>query len=279
MLTAVTAMAVLSLALAFGLAMAARIFSIETDPRVEQIERALPGANCGACGFPGCSELARRIAEGKAGVDSCPVGGEPVAHEIARLMGQAFEGGCERKVALVLCNGSDQVAAKRFFYNGVYDCASAALVFGGDKACTYGCLGFGTCAAVCPFGAIDMLPGGLAVVDPARCTGCTKCVKACPRRIIRMVPAARMVHILCSSHEKGAAAKKKCAVACIACQKCVKAAPEGAISMDDNLAVVGYAVEIPVSVAGECPMNTIVVRSEAACIPGGQPRAAAGGEG
>ncbi|MDD3642629.1 MAG: RnfABCDGE type electron transport complex subunit B [Candidatus Krumholzibacteria bacterium] len=279
MLTAVTAMAILALALAFGIAMAARIFAVVTDPRAELIEGALPGANCGACGLPGCSELARRIAEGKAPVGACPVGGEPVAAEIARIMGEAFEGGCERQVALVLCNGSDQVAAKRFFYNGVFDCASAALVAGGDKACTYGCLGFGTCAAVCPFGAIDMLPGGLAVVDPSRCTGCTKCVSACPRGIIRMVPAGRRVHILCSNHEKGAAAKKKCAVACIACQKCVKAAPEGAITMDNFLAVVDYSKDIPDPVAAECPMSTIVVRPGEACAGDAGRTAAAGGEG
>lgn len=277
MITAVIALAALALLLAFGLAMAARIFAVETDPRAEKIEEALPGANCGACGLPGCSELARRIAEGKTDVDACPVGGEAVAHAIALIMGQEFAGGAGRKVALVLCNGTDQVAARRFFYNGVYDCASAALVFGGDKACTYGCLGFGTCAAVCPFGAIDMIDGGLALVDPERCTGCTKCVQACPRSIIRMVPASRRVHILCSNHEKGAAAKKKCAVACIACQKCVKAAPEGAIRMEDFLAVVDYGFEIPGSVAGECPMSTIVVRPEG--VSGEQPAAAAGGEG
>lgn len=268
MLTAVAALAALAFLLALGLALAARLFAVESDPRVEAIENALPGANCGACGLPGCAELARRIAEGKAGVDACPAGGEDAAREVARIMGLEFAGGGERMVALVLCNGSDQVAARRFFYNGVYDCASAALVFGGDKACTYGCLGFGTCAAVCPFGAIDMLPGGLALVAPERCTGCTKCVAACPRGIIKMVPARRTVHILCSSHDKGAAARRKCSVACIACQKCVKAAPEGAITMDNFLAVINYQADVPESVAGECPTSAIVVRSAEAAAGG-----------
>lgn len=279
MLTAVIALAALALLLAFGLAMAARVFAVATDPRAERIEEALPGANCGACGLPGCSELARRIAEGKADIDACPVGGEAVARAVARIMGREFAGGSERQVALVLCNGADQVAARRFFYNGIYDCASAQLVFGGDKACTYGCLGFGTCAAVCPFGAIDMVEGMLARVDPDRCTGCTKCVSACPRSIIKMVPASRRLHILCSSHDKGAAAKRTCAVACIACQKCVKAAPEGAIAMDNFLAVVNYGIEIPDEVAAECPMSTIVVRPPAGEAPAAQPAAAAGGEG
>jgi electron transport complex protein RnfB len=277
MITAVIALAGLALLAAFGLAIAARVFAVPHDPKAEAIEEALPGANCGACALPGCSELARRIAEGKADVDACPVGGESVAQAIAAIMGIEFEGGADREVALVLCKGSDQVAAKRFFYNGVYDCNSAALVFGGDKACTYGCLGMGTCAGVCPFGAIEMLPGGLAKVDPGKCTGCTKCVDSCPRGIIRMVPASRNLHILCSSHDKGGAARKYCKVACIGCMKCVKAAPEGAIAMDNFLAVIDYGFEIPAEVAAECPMNTIVVTGEdAAAVE--EPAAAAGGD-
>ena len=277
MITAVIALAALALVAAFGLAIAARIFAVPHNPKAEEIEEALPGANCGACALPGCSELAKRIAEGKADVDACPVGGEAVAHAIAAIMGMEFAGGADREVALVLCKGSDQVAAKRFFYNGVFDCNSAALVFGGDKACTYGCLGLGTCAGICPFGAIEMLPGGLAKVDPDKCTGCTKCVAACPKGIIRMVPAKRDLHILCSSHDKGGAARKHCKVACIGCMKCVKAAPEGAIAMDNFLAVVDYGFEIPAEVAAECPMNTIVVTGEAAAA-GEQPAAAAGGD-
>ncbi len=259
MLTAIIALAALALLASFGLAVAARAFAVKVDPKVEEIEEALPGANCGACGLPGCSELARRIAEGKADVDACPVGGEAVAQMVARIMGIEYEGGGARRVALVLCSGGDQVARKRFFYNGVYDCASAALLFGGDKACPYGCFGLGTCAGICPFGAIEMLPGGLARVDPEKCTGCTKCVGACPKGVITMVPYERKVHILCSSHDKGGKVRKYCQVGCIGCQRCVKEAPEGAIVMEDNLAVVNYEAEIPTSVAGVCPMNTIHV--------------------
>ena len=259
MLTAVLALASLALLASLGLALAARIFAVEVDPRVEEIEEALPGANCGACGLPGCAELAKQIAEGKAEVDACPVGGESVAHNIAEIMGSVFEGGAEKQVALVLCGGDDSVAARKFYYNGIYDCNSAALLFGGDKSCSYGCLGLGTCAGVCPFGAIDMLPSGLAVVDPEKCTGCTKCVSACPKGIIEMVPYGKRVHILCSSHDKGGKVRKACKVGCIACQKCVKEAPEGAIAMEENLAVVDYGRDIPEEVAGVCPMNTIVV--------------------
>ena len=259
LITAVIALASLALFASLGLALAARVFAVEVDPRVEAIEDALPGANCGACGLPGCAELAKRIAEGKAEVDACPVGGEGVAHSIAEIMGSVFEGGGAKNVALVLCGGDDSVAVRRFYYNGIYDCNSAATLFGGDKACSYGCLGLGTCAGVCPFGAIDMLPSGLAVVDPEKCTGCTKCVAACPKGIIKMVPYDKKVHILCSSHDKGGKVRRACKVGCIACQKCVKEAPEGAIAMVENLAVVDYGKDVPEEIAGTCPMSTIIV--------------------
>ena len=259
MLSAVIALAVLALLASFGLAIAARVFAVETDPRIELVEDALPGANCGGCGYPGCAGLAKAIVEGKAKVEDCPVGNEDTRRMISEIMGISFEGGQVRMVAMVMCRGDDQVASKRFYYNGIYDCASAALIFGGDKTCSYGCLGQGTCSEACPFGAIDMLESGLAVVVPDRCTGCGQCVAACPKGIIKMVPAERKVHILCSSHDKGAVARKACKTACIACQKCVKAAPEGSIVMDDFLAVVNYDFDIPHEVAEECPMNTIVV--------------------
>ncbi len=133
MLTAIIALAALALVAAFGLAIAARVFAVETDPRIELVEEALPGANCGACGFPGCSGLAKAIVEGKANVSDCPVGGEATALAVAKIMGISFEGGGERSVAMVMCKGSDEVASKRYFYNGIYDCSSAAILFGGDK--------------------------------------------------------------------------------------------------------------------------------------------------
>lgn len=279
MITAIIALAALALLASFGLAIAARIFAVPHDPRAEKIEDELPGVNCGACGLPGCAELAKRIAEGKAEVDACPVGGETVAHMIATLMDLEYEGGGVKDVALVLCGGDDEVAAKQFYYNGIYDCESAAILFGGDKACSYGCLGLGTCAAVCPFGAIDMLPSGLARVNPEKCTGCKKCVSACPKNIIKMVPSDKTLHILCSSHDKGGKVRKVCEVGCIGCQRCVKEAPEGAITMEENLAVVNYEAEIPAEVAESCPMNTIVIRGIGVEEREAELEQAAGGEG
>ena len=261
MLTAVIALSALAFFSSFLLAVVARAFAVPVNLKVEEVEGALPGANCGGCGLPGCSELARRIAEGKADVDACPVGGESVALKLAQIMGKSFEGGAMRKIALILCNGNDQVAQKRFHYNGVRDCTSAAMLFGGDKACLYGCLGLETCVGICPFQAMSMLPNGLPQVDPAKCTACGKCVTACPKKIIKLVSIDKRVHILCSSHDRGARVRKICTVGCIACTKCVKEAPEGAITMQENLAVVNYDFDIPDSVAASCPMNTIHVKA------------------
>jgi electron transport complex protein RnfB len=261
MVTAVIALSALAFVSSLLLAMVARAFAVPINPKVEAIEGALPGANCGGCGLPGCSELARRIADGKADIDACPVGGEKVARTIALITGKAFAGGKVRNVAVVLCGGSEQVTGRRFHYNGVKDCASAAILFGGDKMCQYACMGLGTCAGVCPFDAIRMQPNGLPRIDPLKCTACNKCVEACPKRIIKLVPVNRRLHILCSSHDKGAKVRKICKVGCIACTKCVKEAPPGAITMQDSLAVVDYGAEIPDAVAAVCPMNTIHVVS------------------
>lgn len=277
-LTAVIALSALALFSSFLLAMVARAFAVPSNPKVEEIEGALPGANCGGCGLPGCADLARRIAAGHASVDACPVGGAAVAAKIAAIMGTSFAGGATRTVALVLCAGDDQVARKRFHYNGIKDCTSAAILFGGDKACSYGCLGLGTCAGVCPFDALHMLPNGLPEVDPVKCTACGKCVTACPKGIIKLVPVDKRLHILCSSHDKGGKVRKICAVGCIGCTKCVKEAPESAIAMQDNLAVVNYDFDIPDAVAAVCPMNTIRIKVMDGSGEEVEVKAAAGGE-
>jgi Na+-translocating ferredoxin:NAD+ oxidoreductase subunit B len=256
-LTAVVALAALAFFSSVLLALVARAFAVPGNPKVEEIEASLPGVNCGGCALPGCAELALRVAEGKADIDACPVGGERVAEMIALTVGKQFSKGTVRRVAVILCNGSDQVTGRRFHYNGVKDCASAALLFGGDKECQYGCMGLGTCAGVCPFDAIHMLTNGLPRVDPLRCTACNTCVAACPKRIIKLVPVDKVLHILCSSHDNGARVGKMCLVGCIACGKCVKAAPEGAIAIEDDLAIVNYDFDIPDSVASVCPTNTI----------------------
>ncbi len=237
--------------------LAAKAFGVEVDPRIEQIEELLPGANCGACGYAGCSDFSRALVAGTTKPENCPSSPSETIEKIAALLGLSVEAR-EPKVAVVLCGGDSGVAKWAAEYNGVNDCRSASLVAGGAaKACLYGCLGLGSCARACPFGAIEITESGIAVVHPEICTGCGKCVAACPRNLIRLVPKSAPVHVLCSSPEKGAAKKNVCKVACIGCRKCVKASGEGQMSMAGFLAQVNYDDPPPASVAAVCPTGAL----------------------
>lgn len=256
MLVATTVLAGLGLLSGLGLGWAARVFAVETDPRQEPLLDALPGANCGGCGYAGCSDFAGAVIKGKAPVDGCPVGGVSVGQAVAAVMGLSFEAQ-ERRVALVHCQGGDDLAPRRFLYNGMASCASAAQLGGGHKLCLQGCLGLGDCQAACGFGAIEMLPSGIARIIPERCTACGKCVAACPKGIIELVPESARIHVLCSNTDKGPQARKACQVACIGCKKCEKAAG-GGFAVSDWLARVDYA-QAPVdeSVIDQCPNGSI----------------------
>ena len=164
------------LGLLFGvsLAIASKVFAVEIDPKIVEIRKALPGANCGACGFPGCDGLANAIAEGKAPVSACSVGGAPVAETIADIMGvNAAE--TIREVATVLCQGDCHKAKDKYVYSGIKDCRAENILAGGSKSCSYGCLGCGTCKDVCDFDAIEIIDG-VAVIDKEKCTSCKKCI-------------------------------------------------------------------------------------------------------
>ncbi len=229
------------LGLFFGLALsyASKKFAVKVDERVERVREALPGANCGACGFSGCDQYAEAVAEGTAGIHLCPVGGESIITQISNIMGIEASS-CEKQVARVMCHGSWDKVFIKFDYDGIIDCRSAATMSGGPSACVYGCVGMGSCMRVCPFGAI-VVENGLARVLENKCGGCGKCVLECPKEIIKLVPARSQYSVLCSNHEKGAVARKNCKVACIGCQKCVKACPAGAISMNNNCAEIDPA--------------------------------------
>jgi Na+-translocating ferredoxin:NAD+ oxidoreductase subunit B len=242
------------------LSFASRFFGVREDERVEAVLGMLPGSNCGACGYTGCLDYAKAIVLQGAKVIECKPGGAGPAREIAAFMGVEAEA-ARRMAALVLCGGDDARASRKFLYNGVADCAAAALVGGGDKACGYGCLGLGTCARVCPVQAIEITGGRLAVVHPELCIGCGLCVAACPRRLIKLVPEAASVHVLCKSPERGASVRKKCSVGCIGCALCTK--QTDAIAMDGALAVVDYdkLPANPDEVVAKCPQGTIVRRT------------------
>ncbi|MCX7841476.1 MAG: RnfABCDGE type electron transport complex subunit B [Clostridia bacterium] len=217
-----------------GLAYAAKVLSVNEDERVAKIREALPGANCGGCGFPGCDGFAAAVAEGKAAATGCPVGGDALAEQLSEIMGVACER-TERKTARVMCNGRCSVAKEKYSYYGIDDCFAASQVFAGHKACSYGCLGHGTCVKACPFNAI-VIVGGVARVIEDRCKSCGKCIAACPKKIIEMVTASKKYAVLCRSKDKGPITKKNCDVGCIGCTKCVKACQFEAISMEGPLA-------------------------------------------
>ncbi len=239
------------------LAAASRFFAVHEDPRLEALAELLPGINCGACGFAGCSEYARAMLEKGIPVNLCKPGGHETVSRVASFLGVEAVAG-ERQVALVLCKGDDAAASRSTLYNGLADCAAAELAGGGGKDCRFGCLGLGTCARVCPVGAIEITAGRLAVVHPELCIGCRQCVAACPRRLIKMAPESSLIHVLCNSHDRGPLVRKVCRVGCIACTVCVKLVNEKGIRMKNNLAVVDY--EVPLDndeVVSRCPQHTI----------------------
>lgn len=240
-----------------ALAIAAKFLAVEEDPRIEQAVNLLPGANCGGCGFAGCADYAKSIIVDGAEINLCAPGGAAVLEALSKMMGVTASAS-EKKVAIVLCGGNSDNAPRKFAYNGVADCSAANAVGGGDKKCSYGCLGYGSCTRACPSGAIE-IANNLAIVHPDLCIGCSACVKTCPRHIISMVPAHRNIHVLCSSKDKGPDVKKACSVGCIGCTICTKLADNESIKMNGFLAVVDYTKDLTnEQVIEKCPGKCIV---------------------
>jgi RnfABCDGE-type electron transport complex B subunit len=241
----------------FGLllAVASKVFAVEKDERLEPVTEALPGANCGGCGFSGCAAYAQAIVDGTAKLGLCTPGGKEAADKIAAIMGmEAVD--VERKVALVKCRGTH--AAKKGTYEGISDCATAARILGnGPNLCAYGCLGFGSCVKACPEGAISVVDG-VARVDHEKCIGCMACAAACPRGIIAETPYSQDIVVACSSKEKGAALRKFCDIGCIGCKLCEKTCEHDAIHVVDNLAQIDYSKCVSCSACAEkCPRHLI----------------------
>ncbi len=260
---ALIALGALGLLFSLGLAYASRKFAIKEDPRVSDIMDVLAGANCGACGYPGCHAFAEAVVKGEASMSGCTPGGVESTGKIAKIMGVEPEGGeYIPKVAVVRCQGDRENARELFRYQGLEDCDAAQLVAGGSKACQYGCLGLGTCVQVCPFEALSMGDKGLPWVDDKKCTGCGLCVAACPRGIIQLIPRDAQVYLACVSLDKGKSVKDVCAVGCIGCGLCAKPkiTPSGAITMEDNLPEIDYLkADIDLVVAmSKCPQNSFV---------------------
>ncbi len=227
-------LALLALGVIFGiiLSIAKILLHVDKDPRILDISENLPGANCGACGLPGCSAYAEKIVEHGMDITLCPVGGSETVEVIAGIMGvEAGESGTA-VIARVHCQGGNAEAKKTFEYDGPMNCAAADTTMGGEKVCSSGCLGYADCVSVCPFDAIYMGDNGLPVVDWQACTGCGKCVESCPRDIISCMPENIEVHVMCKNTEKAPIMKKGCSVGCIGCQLCVKACKENFVDND-----------------------------------------------
>ncbi|MDO4289450.1 MAG: RnfABCDGE type electron transport complex subunit B, partial [Eubacterium sp.] len=239
LLIPVAVLGVMGLIFGAGLAIASKIFEVKVDERVPLVREALPGANCGGCGFPGCDALAAAIVSGEASVDACPVGGAAVAAAIGKIMGEDA-GAQTPKVACVQCKGDCDHAPSMADYFGAMDCREALVANGGVKQCRYGCLGLGTCVKACMFGALSIGDKGLPVVDVEKCVACGKCKTACPRQIIDIIPEDKLIHVDCRSKDKGKIVRQNCEVGCIGCRACTKVCPEEAITVTDNLASIDY---------------------------------------
>ena len=235
-LTAVCVISIAGLLLGALIAFTAKKFAVETDPRIEEVQAMLPGANCGGCGFAGCADMADAIVSKGASPALCTACSENDVKAISEVMGVTAEMQ-EKKVAVVLCSGTVSKATRKAQYNGVMDCRSASRVAGGGgKACRFGCIGYGSWARACPFGAIEVRDG-LAFVHPQLCRGCGRCEDVCPRKLIRLVPASAKVHIYCNSLDKPVVKRKNCSIACISCKKCDRLDPDHFNAQDQMVRV------------------------------------------
>ena len=272
LLTAILVMAIIGLLLGLIIGIVAKIFKVETDPRIELVASLLPNANCGGCGRAGCADFAKAVVAGEVAPNQCPASSQETVNSIAKALGIEANASF-KKVAVVLCGGDKNQTKNWTLYNGVNDCRSAMLIAGGPKACSYGCLGMASCARACPFGAIEIV-NGLAIVHSEKCVGCGKCVATCPRKLIKLVPADAQVHVYCNNPEKGPAKKKYCNVPCLGCRKCDKNAP-GKFTFEGFHAVVNYEAENLPTVddldAIKCPTNCLLSAREHLAIEESNP--------
>lgn len=266
LLKAVAGLGGLSLVFGIVLAVAFKKLAIQVSEAEQKIRALLPGANCGACGFPGCDAFAHALLEekGKLSPTLCAAADAETTHQVAEIMGIEVQES-EPMICVLRCRGGNKVAVERFNYIGPGDCRSNYILLGGNKACKYGCLGGGHCIEVCPFSAIKMGAESLPVIDPAKCTACGVCVKECPRQVLELIPRSQLIFLACKTLDKGKTVKNVCKVGCIGCTLCVKACPyEGAIAMDGNIPVMDYKKCVSCGICfAKCPTKSFVDKAPA----------------
>ena len=262
LLYTILTLSVLGILAAVILYVVAQKFRVEEDPRIDEVEKMLPGANCGGCGFAGCRGMADALVK-RDDISAlfCPVGGSDCMKAVAAYLGKAAPEK-EPEVATVRCGGTCEKRPRTNDFDGARSCAVAASLYAGETGCSFGCLGFGDCVTVCAFGAISIDPAtGLPVVDPDKCTACGACVKACPKGVIELRkkwPKNRAVYVSCVSKEKGAAVMKACKAGCIGCGKCEKVCAFGAITVTNNLAYIDpHKCKLCRKCVNECPTGAI----------------------
>jgi Na+-translocating ferredoxin:NAD+ oxidoreductase RNF subunit RnfB len=247
------------MAILFGiiLVVVAKFFEIPIDERQTQLREMLPGANCGACGYSSCDAYSAALANGGVPSGLCSVGGPELSVSLAAYLGVEAQS-VDPRIACVMCNGDTESTRTRYEYQGIQDCVTASMMFSGPWACTFGCLGLGTCVKACPYDAIVVLKG-VAVVDPDKCRSCELCVPSCPKNLIFMIPhREHSLQVRCRNAQSGAETRKLCTVGCIGCQRCVKVCGDDAIHMKGPLASIDQDKCTACGKCKEvCPTNSI----------------------
>jgi Na+-translocating ferredoxin:NAD+ oxidoreductase subunit B len=252
-------LSVIAFFLGLFLAISSKVFHVQKPENLEKIENLLPGVNCGACGYLGCSGLALAIYNKENEPQKCPVATSEQRNKIALLMGLKKEEKELRNIAFIKCAGmKDEDVAQKFEYIGIDSCVMASLTAGGWKSCEYGCLKMGDCLKVCKFDAIRLGENNEPIINKEKCTSCGMCVDSCPRSLIELIPYKKSYMVACSSKDKGADTKKFCKKGCIACKLCQKACKFDAIYIENNLAYIDQSKCIGCGLCVKaCPQNVI----------------------
>ncbi|HZK72054.1 MAG TPA: RnfABCDGE type electron transport complex subunit B [Clostridia bacterium] len=239
------------------LTIASKLMAVEVNEAVNKVHEALPGVNCGACGFSGCEDYAKNIIDDKTvKTNLCTPGGSEVAMKISNILGIDFQAVVGLQ-AIVKCSGTLGNTSYVMEYEGLQSCAANKLFYRGRGACHNACLGYGDCTSVCEFDAIKVVDN-VAHVDKSKCVGCGMCVAKCPQHIIKIMPASQKIFVRCSSTDSGGYTKSVCKAGCISCKKCEKVCPVEAIMVKNNYARIDVEKCIGCKKCMEvCPVNVI----------------------